>query len=320
MNRDARHFRASVDCRKQARHGCPEKYAWIPIPGYHRESMFRNTLVTGGAGFVGSTLALAPQVAPPRHAGGRVRQPAPAGIRTFAGTPAGWRSPLRARRYPDPRGRGLGWSFRSAARLLGRALVLAGIGESPPTSRRPTSSAPSTVWRPRGDTAPACSSITSRVYPIELLRRIPLAEGESRFEIDGARCQGPGSVPPGLRRFPPDWARSMYGTTKLASSSSPPSTPTATACPPSSIAVACSPGPGRWASRSGIVVHWVMSHFFGRPLRYIGYGGSGKQVRDILHVDDLLALVERQLKVLPSAHGEIYNVGGGRSCSVSCAS
>jgi len=52
-----------------------------------------------------------------------------------------------------------------------------------------------------------------------------------------------------------------------------------------------------------------------RPaLRYIGYGGSGKQVRDILHVDDLLALVERQLKVLPSAHGEIYNVGGGRSC------
>jgi len=67
----------------------------------------------------------------------------------------------------------------------------------------------------------------------------------------------------------------------------------------------------------GIIVHWVMSHFFGRPLRYIGYGGSGKQVRDILHVDDLLALVERQLKVLPSAHGEIYNVGGGRSCSVS---
>jgi CDP-paratose 2-epimerase len=67
----------------------------------------------------------------------------------------------------------------------------------------------------------------------------------------------------------------------------------------------------------GIVVHWVMSHFFGRPLRYIGYGGSGKQVRDILHVDDLVALVERQLKVLPSAHGEIYNVGGGRSCSVS---
>ncbi len=52
-------------------------------------------------------------------------------------------------------------------------------------------------------------------------------------------------------------------------------------------------------------------------MRYIGYGGSGKQVRDILHVDDLLALVERQLKVLPSAHGEIYNVGGGRSCSVS---
>jgi len=40
-------------------------------------------------------------------------------------------------------------------------------------------------------------------------------------------------------------------------------------------------------------------------------------VRDILHVNDLIALVERQLLALPQARGEIYNVGGGRSCSVS---
>ena len=32
-----------------------------------------------------------------------------------------------------------------------------------------------------------------------------------------------------------------------------------------------------------------------RPLSYIGYGGSGKQVRDLLHVDDLIDLLDEQL-------------------------
>jgi CDP-paratose 2-epimerase len=146
-----------------------------------------------------------------------------------------------------------------------------------------------------------------------------LAEGESRFEIDGARCQGPGLSAAGIAEdFPLIGPRSMYGTTKLASELFAAEYADSYGVP--AIIDRCGVLTGPWQMGKvdqGIIVHWVMSHFFGRPLRYIGYGGSGKQVRDILHVDDLLALVERQLKVLPSAHGEIYNVGGGRSCSVS---
>jgi CDP-paratose 2-epimerase len=160
---------------------------------------------------------------------------------------------------------------------------------------------------------------TSRVYPIEPLRRIPLVEAESRFEIDGARCETPGLGAAGIAEdFPLTGARSIYGTTKLASELF--AIEYADSCGVPAIIDRCGVLTGPWQMGKvdqGIVVHWVVSHFFGRPLRYLGYGGSGKQVRDILHVDDLVALVERQLKLLPSARGAIYNVGGGRSCSVS---
>jgi CDP-paratose 2-epimerase len=45
----------------------------------------------------------------------------------------------------------------------------------------------------------------------------------------------------------------------------------------------------------GVFTHWMLSHHFGLPLTYIGYGGNGKQVRDLLHIDDLVDLIEFQL-------------------------
>ena len=41
----------------------------------------------------------------------------------------------------------------------------------------------------------------------------------------------------------------------------------------------------------GVVALWVAKHHFEQELSYIGYGGAGKQVRDVLHIDDLLELV-----------------------------
>ncbi len=35
----------------------------------------------------------------------------------------------------------------------------------------------------------------------------------------------------------------------------------------------------------GVFALWVARHYFGGELSYIGYGGTGKQVRDLLHVD-----------------------------------
>jgi len=67
----------------------------------------------------------------------------------------------------------------------------------------------------------------------------------------------------------------------------------------------------------GFVSLWVARHYFNRPLRYIGYGGTGKQVRDVLHVRDLYELVRKQLEQPRKWDGRIYNVGGGPENSVS---
>jgi CDP-paratose 2-epimerase len=67
----------------------------------------------------------------------------------------------------------------------------------------------------------------------------------------------------------------------------------------------------------GVFTHWMLSHQFRNPLSYIGFGGEGKQVRDLLHVEDLVDLAERQLLDRDAWDGRTVNVGGGRECSLS---
>ena len=67
----------------------------------------------------------------------------------------------------------------------------------------------------------------------------------------------------------------------------------------------------------GFVALWVLSHFFYRRLNYIGFNGTGKQVRDILHIKDLVDLIDIQLCNSSNINGEIYNVGGGIKNTVS---
>jgi len=67
----------------------------------------------------------------------------------------------------------------------------------------------------------------------------------------------------------------------------------------------------------GFVALWVARHLFEGRLSYIGFGGSGKQVRDVLHVDDLCDLVTRQIARLDDVAGQVFNVGGGRRVSTS---
>ena len=69
----------------------------------------------------------------------------------------------------------------------------------------------------------------------------------------------------------------------------------------------------------GVFTHWLLSHHLGRDLHYIGYGGSGKQVRDLLHIEDLVDLIEDQLARPEHWSGVTVNVGGGRDCSLSLA-
>jgi CDP-paratose 2-epimerase len=68
----------------------------------------------------------------------------------------------------------------------------------------------------------------------------------------------------------------------------------------------------------GIFSFWVHSWRRRRPLKYIGFGGTGHQVRDCLHPRDLAALIAEQFKH-PGKAGGVLNVSGGLANSLSLA-
>ena len=48
-----------------------------------------------------------------------------------------------------------------------------------------------------------------------------------------------------------------------------------------------------------------------------GFSGSGKQVRDILHVSDLCSVIDKQLNNWSLVTNQIFNIGGGKNNSLS---
>jgi CDP-paratose 2-epimerase len=77
-------------------------------------------------------------------------------------------------------------------------------------------------------------------------------------------------------------------------------------------------GPGQFGKvDQGVFTLWVANHHFGKPLRYTGFGATGKQVRDLLHPADLFGLIEKQVAAIDSCSGEVFNVGGGLRGSTS---
>ena len=158
---------------------------------------------------------------------------------------------------------------------------------------------------------------TSRVYPVEPQVELRLEEAETRFELAAAQ-DVPGVSPAGIsEEFPLEGARTLYGATKLAAE----------------LLIAeyrglgvpavidrCGVIAGPWQMGKvdqGVFTHWMLAHHFRNPLSYIGFGGHGKQVRDLLHVEDLVDLVERQLLDPAAWDGRTVNAGGGRECSLS---
>jgi CDP-paratose 2-epimerase len=159
---------------------------------------------------------------------------------------------------------------------------------------------------------------TSRVYPVAELERMAYVEADTRFELTEDQPM-PGASAAGVAEaFPLPGARTLYGATKLAAE----------------LLIAeyaethglhttinrCGVVAGPWQMGKvdqGVFTHWLLSFYLGRELTYIGYGGAGKQVRDLLHIDDLVDLIDDQLQAPEHWAGATLNVGGGRSGSLS---
>jgi CDP-paratose 2-epimerase len=158
---------------------------------------------------------------------------------------------------------------------------------------------------------------SSRVYPIAALRALPLErQGERLVPGQGERIGWSAS---GINEdFPLAGARSLYGATKLAAELLIEEYHAMYGL--RAVINRCGVIAGPWQMGKvdqGFVVLWMARHLFGGALSYSGFGGEGVQVRDILHVDDLFALLVLQVADWDRLDGATFNVGGGPAVSVS---
>jgi CDP-paratose 2-epimerase len=79
--------------------------------------------------------------------------------------------------------------------------------------------------------------------------------------------------------------------------------------------MSCIAGPRQFGNEDqGWVAHFLYSVLSGHRINIYG---NGLQVRDILHVDDLLDAMQAVRTHLPTTQGEIFNLGGGTQRAVS---
>lgn len=159
---------------------------------------------------------------------------------------------------------------------------------------------------------------TSRVYPMATLRALPLERRGDRFSLaDGASGRG-WSMRGIAEDFPFEGPRSLYGATKLSAELL--ITEYGAMYDVPALALRCGVLTGPWQMGKvdqGFVALWLARHVYGGPLRYIGYGGEGLQVRDILHAVDLYELILIMMSQPDRYVGQVFNVGGGATHTIS---
>lgn len=151
---------------------------------------------------------------------------------------------------------------------------------------------------------------TSRVYPMASINNMPYNETDTRFI--NVSCNGINED------FNTTGIKSMYGMTKLASEML--IQEYTAAYRTEAVINRCGVIAGPWQMGKidqGVMTLWVLHHMLKLPLKYIGYDGKGKQVRDFVHIDDLFNLVNKQMCNFDLFKGETYCIGGGQHNSFS---
>lgn len=158
---------------------------------------------------------------------------------------------------------------------------------------------------------------TSRIYPLAPLRALRLDETPTRFEPSDLQSVPGASSDTIAEHFPLDGARTLYGMAKLAAERLIEEYREAYGL--RAVINRCGLITGPWQmgnADQGVFTHWMLAHhYFGRELRYIGYGG--KQERDLLRVEDLVSPLHEHLLDAERWDGAKVNVGGGRGGSLS---
>ena len=154
---------------------------------------------------------------------------------------------------------------------------------------------------------------SSRVYSIPALAAIPLRTEDQAFLLDADKPLPEGlsenGIGPHFCTAPPI---SLYGATKLSSEIMALEYGQAFQFPVWITRCGVLAGAGQFGTpEQGIFAYWINAHLRRRPLRYIGFEGTGYQARDAFHPRDLTALLAAQMRTARPGGQRIYTAGGG---------
>lgn len=279
---------------------------------------YKDILITGGAGFVGSNLALS------------LKQDYPDAVITVLDNLKRRGSELSLKRFKPAGIEFVHGDIRNKEDLVFEKVdllmecsaepsVLAGIDSSPDYLMNTNLVGTLNCLEVARAHQAACVFLsTSRVYPISYINNLSFKETATRFEILDDQTTVGASSKGIAETFPLDKPRSLYGTTKLASEMV--IAEYVDTYGLKAIVNRCGVITGPWQMGKidqGVFVLWVARHYFKQPLSYIGYGGEGKQVRDFIHIKDLYRAIKLELDNFDDYSGQVFNVGGGLVNSVS---
>jgi len=161
---------------------------------------------------------------------------------------------------------------------------------------------------------------TSRVYSIPPLAALPVVVTQNAFAPDATAGFPAGLTAAGLdESFATTAPISLYGATKLTSEALALEYGETFGFPVFINRCGVLAGAGQFGrADQGIFAFWINAWLRKRPLKYLGFGGHGHQVRDCLHPRDLLPLLEKQFtapKLTPS--DRLVNLSGGAASAMS---
>ncbi len=155
---------------------------------------------------------------------------------------------------------------------------------------------------------------TSRVYSIAPLATLKVTAIKDAFVPDVGSTLPAGLSSAGIdETFVTTAPISLYGSTKLASEALALEYGETFGFPVFVNRCGVLAGAGQFGrADQGIFAYWINSWRQKRPLKYLGFGGHGHQVRDCLHPQDLVSLIEKQI-VAPKlpATDRVVNLSGG---------
>jgi CDP-paratose 2-epimerase len=170
-----------------------------------------------------------------------------------------------------------------------------------------------------------CLLSTSRVYSIPGLAKLRMQVVDNAFAPDPDQEFPKGITTRGVSEaYSTDPPVSLYGSTKVTSEHLALEYGSTFGFPVWVNRCGVMAGAGQFGHPAqGIFAYWIHSFREKKPLKYIGFGGDGYQVRDCLHPRDLVPLLKRQFDNQRLDLGDLMtrtcNVSGGSINSISLA-